>query len=98
MDTEGQNYQEQIEAHYPRYMAITNEVLCDARLKASEKILLMVINLYREYRPNYDEIWWFTGVGQKTAQRHLRNLEGLGYIQTVKNDGRGKTYRIARGW
>lgn len=98
MDTNGQNYQSEIEAHYPEYVAMPSAVLCDARLKASEKVLLALVNLYGDYRPDYDEIWWVTGAGQKTAQRNLRHLDDLGYIYVVRNNGRGKTYRIARGW
>lgn len=98
MDTNGQNYQSIIEAHFPAYVAIPSAILCDARLKASEKILLALINLYGDYRPDYGGIQAIAGIGQKTAQGNLRHLDDLGYIHVVKNDGRGKTYRIGRGW
>lgn len=96
-----QNYQEtqnRIEELYPSHVAMPSWLFCDGRLKASEKMLVMIVGLYGKYRPNYDEIEWVIGIGQKTTQQSLRKLEQLGFIETIKNDGRGKTYRLARSY
>ena len=96
-----QNYQEiqnKIEEYYPLFVAMPSWLFCDARLKAAEKMLLVLVHVYKAYRPNYDEIEWIIGITKRTAQQSLRGLEQLGFIETVKNDGRGKTYRLTRSW
>lgn len=101
MEPTNQNYQEiqnKIEGLYPSHVAMPAWLFCDGRLKASEKMLVMIVGLYGKYRPNYDEIEWIIGIGQKTTQQSLRKLEQLGFIEMIKNDGRGKTYRLARGF
>lgn len=101
MEPTNQNYQEtqnKIEELYPLFVAMPSWLFCDGRLKASEKMLLVLMHLYNAYRPNYDEIEWIIGIGQKTTQQSLKKLEQLGFIETIKNDGRGKTYRLARSW
>ena len=101
MEPIDQNYQEtknDIEKLYPSHVAMPSWLFCDGRLKASEKMLVMIVGLYGRYRPNYDEIEWLIGISQKTTQQTLRKLEKLGFVKTIKNDGRGKIYCLARGF
>lgn len=101
MEPTNQNYQKiqnKIEEHYPLFVAMPSWIFCNARLKAAEKMLLVLVHVHKTYRPNYDEIEWIIGISQKTTQQSLKRLEQLGFIEMVKNDGRGKIYRLTRSW
>lgn len=90
---EGQN-----EQNMPMYLPITSWVISDNRITSTEKLMLVLMNRYQIYRANYKEFWDILGIPPGSARRNLRHLEQVGYIETVKNDGRGKIYRMVGGW
>lgn len=90
--------QDKIEQAYPAYIPIHARIFCDGRIDATDKLLILLIWRWREYRPDYDEIAWIVGIEKKTAQARLRKLTQEGYIRVLKNDGRGKIFALTEGW
>ena len=76
-----------------RFVVIREELLSDARLTVSERLVCARISAFEEYFESADECAKLLGISASTVQKAKAKLERLGYIICLADTGRGKTYR-----
>lgn len=76
-----------------RLIIISEDVLCDKSLSLAEKCVYARIAGFEEYFESAEECASLLGLGLSTVRGAKQKLEKLGYIECVRNTGRGKAYR-----
>ena len=76
-----------------RLIIISEDVLCNKSLSLAEKCVYARIAGFEEYFESAEECADLLGLGLSTVRSAKQKLEKLGYIECVRNTGRGKAYR-----
>ena len=87
MDTEGQNYQEEV-----KYAILTQKILGNKDLTPCDKMVLARISGFSRFYESSQTTADFLGIGEDTVKKSKQKLAKLGYIVEVGNTGRGKIY------
>lgn len=90
---DNQNYGEPI-----RYVVITQSILGDARLNANDKIVLAHIAGFEEFFASNQATGEFLGLSERQVERSKQKLQRLGFIEVIKDTGRGRIYRGTFSW
>lgn len=87
MDTNGQNYQEEV-----KYVILTQRILCNKELAPCDKLVLARISGFARFYESSQTTAELLGIGENTVKKSKQKLASLGYIVEVGNTGRGKIY------
>ena len=74
------------------YIVIPRWLLCDKNLNSNEKLVYARITGFEVYYESSNHCAEFMGLSPRVVQETKCSLEKKGYIQCVKNNGRGKSY------
>ena len=74
------------------YLVLPQWLLCDKNLNSNEKLVYARISGFEVYYESSAHCSEFMGLSARVIQETKCSLEKKGYIQCIKNDGRGKSY------
>lgn len=74
------------------YLVLPQWLLCDKNLNSNEKLVYARITGFEVYYESSAHCSEFMGLSARVIQETKCSLEKKGYIQCIKNDGRGKSY------
>lgn len=76
------------------FLVLDQATLAQKELTDTDKIVYARINTFDVYDENAKDCAEFLGKTERVVQDSKRKLERLGFIECIKNTGRGKTYRV----
>ncbi len=78
-----------------RFIVVSSAILTDNRLTPTEKLVYARACAFEEFFESTETTAEFVGKSAKTVADAKRKLEKYGYLECIRNTGRGKTYRAA---
>lgn len=79
---------------YRHYIVLTENILGAKDINASDKMLLAYISAFEEYFASNASAAEFLGMSERSIERSKQKLVKLGYVDVIRDTGRGRIYAI----
>ena len=79
---------------YRHYIVLTENILGAKDINASDKMLLAYISAFEEYFAGNASAAEFLGMSERSIERSKQKLVKLGYVDVIRDTGRGRIYAI----